>query len=99
MLIALLFRQRLSAAACSSSFSAESEPPNAVGPWMNCWRRADDPTLCYFTVAPGQAAWYFLAHSSIAFFCALEPEALMLPVAHRMPPVVVPPVEPEEVDV
>ncbi len=42
---------------------------------------------------PGHAIWYFLTHSSIAFFCAVEPEAVIDPVAQEIAPVAVPAVE------
>ena len=77
------------AAACfnSSPSIAESDPAKATWLLMKSARPALEPDGEYSIVAPSQAVWYALIHSVIAFFWALEPEALMVPVAQSAPPI------------
>src|SRR3954452_10894196 len=70
-----------SALGCSSGFSAESEPPKSAVPAMNAWMPAPEPVPSYETLASEHWPWYVLIHSSMAFFCAVEPCAVRLPSA------------------
>src|SRR3954454_16169558 len=74
-----------SAFGCSSGLSAESVPAKSAVPAMNAWMPAPEPVPSYATFESEHWFWYVLIHSSMAFFCAVEPCAVSLVPGAQVP--------------